>query len=252
MRIDKYVSERFGSRTKAAEAVEEGFVLVNGRAVSPSYDVKEGDAVSFLERGAVFVSNGGYKLDKALKDFTLSVKGGVFADIGASNGGFTDCLFKNGAGKVYCIDVGENQLDRSLLNKNIVVYDNFNARDLAAEMFSERLNGVVADVSFISLTYILDKVSSVLTDGAFAVMLIKPQFECEGGRVGKRGVVKDPAVHRKVIKKIYDFALTCGLVPADLTNAPIRDGKNKEYLILLKKEQAVPAAFAELIKKVKL
>lgn len=236
MRIDKFFAEKFGSRSKAAEAVERGEVLVNGRRVRPSYDVREDDNITFCPPVESFVSNGGYKLSKALKDFNLDVSGGVFADIGASNGGFTDCLFKAGAKKVYCIDVGENQLDESLGGKNIVVIDNFNARNMTKDMFAERLDGIVADVSFISLTYLLPCISQVLDQGKFALLLIKPQFECDGGRVGKRGIVKDAAVHRAVIKKIYECAAGCRLAPVKLTNAPIREGKNKEYLICLVKD----------------
>lgn len=235
MRIDKYLAEKYGSRTKAAEAIVRGLVLVNGKSVAPSYEIKSGDNLVFLMPKEQFVSNGGYKLSKALRDFSFDVRDKVFADIGASNGGFTDCLFQNGAKKVYCIDVGESQLDSSLLCKNVVIYDNFNARNLNSAMFYEQLDGIVIDVSFISLTYILKQVSETLTDGAHVIALIKPQFECEGGRVGKNGIVKDPAVHRTVISKIVRFADECGLVTEGLTNAPIVEGKNKEYLILLRK-----------------
>lgn len=251
MRIDKFLSQKFGSRTKAAQAISEGFVLVNGKRVQPSFDVSDSDKITFTEREESFVSNGGYKLSKALDDFSLSVGGGIFADIGASNGGFTDCLFKRGAKKVYCIDVGENQLDRSLRDKNIVVCDNFNARNLTGQMFKEELDGVVVDVSFISLTYVLDKIAEILSDGKFVIALIKPQFECDGGRVGKRGIVKSSSVHRKVIQKIYDYADACSLAAVKITNAPIKEGKNKEYLILLVKG-GKKTSFSELIKYVKL
>ncbi|MDE5788940.1 MAG: TlyA family rRNA (cytidine-2'-O)-methyltransferase, partial [Clostridia bacterium] len=121
MRLDKFLADRFASRTKAAEAIECGLVKINGKRVYPSYDYKEGDSLEIIEAEERFVSNGGYKLSKALKDFEFSVKDKVFIDVGASNGGFTDCLFQNGAKKVYCIDVGESQLDKSLLCKNVVV-----------------------------------------------------------------------------------------------------------------------------------
>ena len=123
MRIDKFLAEKFGSRTKAAAAVDKGLVLVNGKNISASYDVGEKDQITFLEAEENFVSAGGYKLSKALKDFGYSVVGKVFADIGASTGGFTDCLFQNGASKVYCIDVGTSQLDDSLKTENIVIID---------------------------------------------------------------------------------------------------------------------------------
>lgn len=252
MRLDKYLSEKFNSRTKAAQAIEEELVLVNGKVVSPSYEFKDGDQITFIQPDEQFVSNGGYKLSKGLKDFSFSVKGKVFADIGASNGGFTDCLFKNGAKKVYCIDVGESQLDESLKSKNVVILDNFNARNLTKDTFSERIDGVVIDVSFISLTYILKNVADVLEEGGYAIALIKPQFECDGKNIGKGGIVKDSAIHKKVITKIYNYAWETGLATVNLTNAPIKKNKNIEYLILLQKSDTQKLNINQIIKYAKL
>lgn len=250
MRIDKYLADKFGSRTKCAEAIEKGLVKVNGKTVVPSYDVKEDDNVEISEAEEHFVSNGGYKLSKAIKDFNFSVKGKIFADIGASNGGFTDCLLQNGASKVYCIDVGESQLDGSLRGKNVVIIDNFNARNLTSDLFKDKLDGIVIDVSFISLTYILEAVGNVLLDeSAEVIALIKPQFECESKNVGKNGIVKKPEVHERVLKKIYDFALKCNLFPVNLTTAPIVQGKNIEYLIHLDK-RGVYKPFQSLLNNV--
>lgn len=235
MRIDKYLAQKFGSRTKAAQAIESGLVLVNGKVVSPSFDVKENDDLVFLEAEENYVSLGGYKLAKALKDFNFDVSGKVFADIGASTGGFTDCLFQCGASKVYCVDVGDNQLDERLKSRNIVIYDNFNARNLQKSMFEESIDGAVIDVSFISLTYILDKVAEVLDNGKYVIALIKPQFECESRNVGKNGIVKDVKTRERIIEKIYNFALSCDLAPKKLTTAPVIKGKNIEFLILLEK-----------------
>lgn len=252
MRIDKLLAEKYGSRTRAAGAIERGLVLVNGKEINPSYEMKESDEIAFIEPKESFVSNGGYKLSKALTDFNFSVRDKIFADIGASNGGFTDCLFQNGAKKVYCIDVGESQLDVALRDKNVIIYDNFNARNLRAEMFNEVLDGVVIDVSFISLTYILAQVADVLEDGKYVIALVKPQFECESKHVGKRGIVKDAAVHRSILTKIYDYAADCNLITLDITNAPIIDGKNKEYLMLLKKGAEKKTQLISLIKRLKL
>lgn len=252
MRLDKYLADKYGSRTKAAQAIEEGLVLIGGKAVSPSYEFKEGDEISFIRPSESFVSNGGYKLSKALKDFNFSVKGMVFADIGASNGGFTDCLFQNGAKKVYCIDVGESQLDESLKGKNVVILDNFNARNLTKSVFEEKIDGVVVDVSFISLTYVLKNIADILEDGGYAIALIKPQFECESKKVGKNGIVKDDNIHKKVITKIFDFAYGVGLKGINLTNAPIKKDKNKEYLILLRKSDSLQPDINQLFKYVKL
>ena len=252
MRIDKYLSEKFGSRTKAAEAVLRGLIEINGKTVLPSYEVKSDDNIKILEAEENFVSVGGFKLSKALKAFGYSPEGKIFADIGASTGGFTDCLLQNGAKKVYCIDVGESQLDKSLKGKNIVIIDNFNARELNKSLFAEKLDGAVIDVSFISLTYILEAVANILPRNAAVIALIKPQFECESRKVGKNGIVKDAKTHEKIIRKIYDFSVQCGLQPIKLTNAPIVHGKNMEYLILLQKSAERKTKIEYLLKSVKL
>lgn len=252
MRIDKFLSEKYGSRTKAAEAVIKKLVTVNGKTVSPSYDVKHDDDIQIIEAEENFVSVGGFKLSKALKDFGYSPQDKIFADIGASTGGFTDCLLQYGAKKVYCIDVGESQLDKSLKSKNVVVIDNYNARELSKVLFSEDLDGAVIDVSFISLTYILGEVSKVLNKGATVIALIKPQFECENRKVGKNGIVKDAKTHAGIIRKIYDFAISCGLQPQKITNAPIVQGKNLEYLIMLCKSSNSKTEIEYLLKSVKL
>lgn len=252
MRLDKYIAEKFGSRTKAAQAIEEGLVTVNGKRVAPSFEVKPSDNIEISQPEESFVSNGGYKLSKALKDFNLSVKNMIFADVGASNGGFTDCLLKNGAKKVYCIDVGESQLDKSLLDKNVVVMDNFNARNLRREDFPEKLDGAVIDVSFISLTYVLKNVADCLDDDGIIIALIKPQFECESKNIGKKGIIKNDVIHKKVITKIYSYAAEIGLKTVNLTNAPIKIGKNIEYLILLSKNSRQNKQLNDILKYVKL
>ncbi len=235
MRIDVYLAQKFGSRTKAATAVNKGLVLVNGKKVTRSYEVKDGDAVEIIEAEENFVSAGGFKLAKALKDFDFCVKDKIFADIGASTGGFTDCLLQNGAKKVYCIDVGQSQLDEKLKVKNVVIIDGFNARNLNGDLFEEALDGAVIDVSFISLTYVLGAVANTLENGKSVLALIKPQFECESRSVGKNGIVRDDKIKAKIIEKIYNFALSVDLAPKKLTAAPIVKGKNIEFVILLEK-----------------
>ena len=252
MRLDKFLAEKYGSRTKAATAITQKLVLVNGNAVQPSYEYRDGDKIEFIEADESYVSAGGFKLSKAIKDFNFSVSGKIFADIGASTGGFTDCLLQHGAKKVYCIDVGESQLDSSLLDKNIVVIDNFNARNLRVDLFAEKLDGAVIDVSFISLTYILEGVSNVLCDGAHVLALIKPQFECESRKVGKRGIVHSSDTRKKILNKILDFSKSCNLVPKNLTNAPIVSGKNMEYVVLLEKGAECININDKLLKSVKL
>ena len=251
MRIDKYLTDKFKSRTKAQTAINKGLVLINGKTVDVSYNIREADQITILDAEENYVSAGGFKLAKAIKDFNVEVCCKVFADVGASNGGFTDCLLQNGAKKVYCIDVGESQLDETLLDKNVVVIDNFNAKNLSKDLFEEKLDGVVIDVSFISLTYILKPVADVLDDGGEVFALIKPQFECENRKGGKNGIVKDAKTHEKIIQKIYDFANLCNLAPVNLTNAPIISGKNYEYIVHLVKN-GNPKPIKSLINNIKL
>ena len=155
MRADKYFAEKFGSRTKAAEAIEKGLILVNGKVIKTKTEILPTDQIAFIEAEEHFVSNGGYKLSRALKKFAYSCKEKTFVDIGASTGGFTDCLLQNGAKKVYAVDVGESLLDKSLLSsEKIVQMQNTNARYLTKSDFPEEIEGIVTDVSFISLRLI--------------------------------------------------------------------------------------------------
>ena len=240
MRLDVYLVERgyFPSRQKAREAVVRGDVSVGGKTVfKPSKTVLNGEAVTVSANDERFVSNGGYKLYKAIQDFKFLPKGLVFADIGASNGGFTDCLLKFGAKKVIAIDVGESQLDKTLAgDERVIIKDNFNARYLTAESLGGYVDGVTADVSFISLTYILKNVAGVLKDGGVALLLIKPQFELNAAALNKSGLVMSRALRKSAVKRVYDFALSVGLVPVDFTVAPVKEKKNVEYVIMLKKD----------------
>lgn len=235
MRADKFFADKFSSRTKAAEAIERGMVTVNGKTIKPSDEISEKDEFEILQPDEYFVSNGGYKLSRALREFSFDCRGMVFADIGASTGGFTDCLLQNGAKKVYCIDVGESLLDKSLAGrKDIVQIQNCNARYLTRGDFSEKIDGCTIDVSFISLKHILPAADEILCDGGVIFALIKPQFECEKKNIGKSGIV-NRAAHAKIVADIYDFAAARGLSPQHMTNAPIREKKNVEYVMMMKK-----------------
>lgn len=237
MRADKYFAEKFGSRTKSAEAIEKGLVLVNGKTVKPKDEIKETDEITFLDNVQRYVSNGGYKLEKALNEFSFVCKDKVFADIGASTGGFTHCLLLNGAKRVYAVDVGESLLHESLqADTRIVRMENTNARYLTSEDFSERIDGVVTDVSFISLRLIFPPIASILQEDGEALVLIKPQFECENKHIGKSGIVH-PSAHAKIIEKVLSYAEESGLYPFAITTAPIRKGKNVEYVLLVKRIQ---------------
>ncbi|MBR3804496.1 MAG: TlyA family RNA methyltransferase [Clostridia bacterium] len=237
MRLDALLCKEglFPSRNKSAQAINEGGVLYRGKIAKPSLDVEDLSEVTILDRKDAFVSNGGYKLKKALDDFGYNPSGLTFADIGASNGGFTDCLLKSGAKKVYAVDVGETQLEQVLLcDSRVIVKDNQNARFLTEETLGERVDGVTVDVSFISVTYILEGIKNVLKDGAVALILIKPQFECGKEYLGNSGIVKNERARHLAIKKVYEACLNVGLFAVDITTAPIREKKNVEYVIMLK------------------
>ncbi len=243
MRADKFFAEKFGSRTKSAEAIEKGLILVNGKTIRPKDEIKEKDEIVILTASERFVSNGGYKLSRAVETFGLDAKDKVFVDIGASTGGFTDCLLQNGAKRVFAVDVGESLLDSSLLQTDkVVVMDNTNARYLTKTDFPCEIDGVVTDVSFISLRLILPVIADILNEKGFAVVLIKPQFECDNRSVGKSGIVATYK-HESIVKKVLSYALENGLYPFGIVNAPVRKGKNIEYVMLLKKQthKSLPA-----------
>lgn len=236
MRADKFFAEKFGSRTKAAEAVEKGLVLVNGKVVRAKDEVTETDEIIYVQAEEYYVSNGGYKLARAISAFSYSCLDAVAADIGASTGGFTDCMLQNGAKRVYAVDVGESLLHDSLQgDERIVVMDNVNARYLTKNDFPEPIRLITTDVSFISLRLILPAIADILSPDGDAFVLIKPQFECEKKNIGKSGIVRT-AAHGDIVKKILTFAVESGLYPFGIVNAPVRKGKNIEYVVWLRKE----------------
>ncbi len=248
MRLDTFLFENkiYSSRTKAMDAIKEGLVLYNGKIAKCSLDVTSFDGLEILSRESSFVSNGGYKLEKAIIDFSFDPSGLVCADIGASNGGFTDCLLKRSAKKVFAIDVNSSQLDPTLLCDKVVVVDNCNARFLTSEIIGERVDLVVCDVSFISLKLILPAVLNILKDNGTALMLIKPQFECGKEYLGNSGIVKSRQARINACLDIYNFSLNLGLIPLDLTNAPIKEKKNIEYVIMLKKGNFTPFSITKI------
>lgn len=251
MRADKFFAEKYGSRTKAAEAVEKGLVLVNGKPIKPKTEIKETDEISFVEAETRFVSNGGYKLDRALKTFGFDCFGKVFADIGASTGGFTDCLLQNGAKKVYTIDVGESLLHESLReDARIVQMENTNARYLTKEDFPEEIDGVVTDVSFISLRLIFPVIKEILKSDGSALVLIKPQFECEKKHIGKSGIVT-PSAHPAIVEKVLGYLTENGLYPHGIVNAPVRKGKNVEYILHCKPQYEGAKPTKQVLEEIK-
>lgn len=251
MRADKYFAEHFGSRTKAAEALERGLVLVNGKQIKPKIEIKETDVITFVETDELFVSNGGYKLDRALKTFAFDCKDKIFADIGASTGGFTDCLLQNGAKKVYTIDVGESLLHESLQgDMRIVQMENTNARYLRKSDFSDKIDGIVTDVSFISLRLIFPTIKEVLDEDGSAFVLIKPQFECENKHIGKSGIVT-PSAHAGIVEKVLGYLTENELYPHGIINAPVRKGKNIEYVLYCKPNYVGAMSTAQVIEEIK-
>ena len=237
MRLDNYLVNIniFDSRTKAKQAILRGEILVDGEVVDkPAYFVSSDVKIEHVY-SEKFVSLGGYKLSKAVKDFDFSVKDSVCADIGASTGGFTDCLLKCGAKKVYAVDLNDELLHKDLKNNCNVVPLIKNARELAKNDFNEELDLVVADLSFISATMVMDVFSKLLNKGKCLILLIKPQFEVGGKRKFKNGIIKDDAFQKAACEKVIDCAVGCGFKKINVTTAPIVDGKNLEYLALFEK-----------------
>jgi len=175
----------------------------------------------------------------------------VFADIGASAGGFTDVLLKRGAKRVYAVDVGESLINEGLKNNpKVIVKDNINARNLEFSDVGETVDGIVTDVSFISLTYILLNFKKILKDNGYIIALIKPQFECGKKFLNKNGIVTDKKARAEAVKKIYDYSLSIGLYPKDFTVSPIHENKNTEYLILLSLDNKDIISADTVIKKI--
>lgn len=226
------------SRERAKTTIMSGCVFVNGqRADKPGMQVAPDALVELKGAALPYVSRGGFKLEKALKVFPVDVSGRHCIDCGASTGGFTDVLLKNGAEKVYAVDVGYGQLAWSLRqDERVVNMERTNIRYISPEQIPEALDIAVMDLAFISIKLALPAVCSVLKDGAELICLIKPQFEAGREEVGKKGVVRDKAVHLEVIESILAFAPTIGLSVMGLDFSPIKGPEgNREYLCYMKK-----------------
>ncbi len=238
MRLDSYLTENgyFDSRTKAKQAVERGEVCIDGKTVvKPSFDIGENSKIELL-RNISFVSLGGYKLKKALSDFSFSVKNFVAADIGASTGGFTDCLLKNGAAKVYAVDLNDKLLHKNLKNDNRVVSVIKNARFLSRADFHDKIDLITADLSFISSTYVMPVLAKLIDNDAYIILLIKPQFETGSKTKFKNGIIRDKQVIYAAVRKVCGCAEQNGLEPVNITSAPEDKEKNSEFLVLLQKK----------------
>lgn len=233
------------SRERAKTTVMSGLVFVNGqRADKPGMQVSPDVNVEVKGTALPYVSRGGLKLEKALKVFPIDVNGKVCIDCGASTGGFTDVLLKNGAAKVYSVDVGYGQLAWSLRNdERVVNMERTNIRYISSEQIPEPLDICVMDLSFISVKLVLPAVCALLKEDAQLVCLIKPQFEAGREEVGKKGVVRDVKVHEEVVRGILDFAPGIGLSVQGLDFSPIKGPEgNIEYICWMKNSAAPSAA----------
>lgn len=242
-RIDVYLAEHgyCKSRSQAANAIAEGRVLIGGiPAQKPSLLVEDGALVEVIQKDTRFVSRAGYKLDAALTAFGIEVSNMTAVDLGASTGGFTDCLLQRGTSFVYAVDVGSGQLDESLLaDARVKNMENTNARYLARDAFDKKIDIVVTDVSFISQRLLYPAVADILPEGGIFVSLIKPQFEVGRSKVGKGGIVKDPTgkLFRGVLAELTAEGKRHGLILQKYIDSPIKGGDgNREYLALWTKE----------------
>lgn len=235
MRLDEYVhGEGYTeSRAKAQDIILAGCVFVNGvKVTSKAYKIKDTDNIEVVQN-IKYVSRAGEKLEKAFSEFGISVENKICLDIGASTGGFTDCLLKYGAKKVYALDVGHNQLVYKLRNDDRVVsIEDFNAKDIKREMFNDEIPSVVvSDVSFISISKIAPIIFRELNDLEFWITLIKPQFEAEKGDVSKGGIIRDDSLRERILNNAINRIAEIGFKEINRTVSPIKGAKgNIEFL----------------------
>jgi 23S rRNA (cytidine1920-2'-O)/16S rRNA (cytidine1409-2'-O)-methyltransferase len=239
VRVDQLLVERglAESREKAQALIIAGQVLVNGqKAVKPGHSVAGESRVEVLER-MPYVSRGGYKLAGALDHWALDVTGWNCLDVGASTGGFTDCLLQRGAARVWAVDVGHGQIDWRLRNDpRVVVREGVNARFLAVGDFPERFDLAVCDASFISLTLLVPAIAPLLREHGGMVLLVKPQFEVERGQVGKGGIVRDAALHQAARDRVRRAVEALGF-RVDIIESPILGAEgNREFLLYASRE----------------
>jgi len=239
-RLDIALVERglMQSRERAKAVIMSGIVYVNNqKADKPGQDVSETDKIEVRGETLRYVSRGGLKLEKAMQAFPIDLKDTICADIGASTGGFTDCMLQNGAQKVYAVDVGYGQLAWSLRNDpRVVNLERTNARYIDHEQVPEELDFISVDVSFISLKLILPTLHRLLKNGCKAVTLVKPQFEAGREKVGKKGVVREASVHKEVIENVIAESISLGFTPLGLDHSPVKGPEgNIEFLLFLQK-----------------
>jgi len=240
-RIDILLVEKglADTREKAKKIILSGLVFIDNNKINkPGTKVYTESNIIIKGNPIPYVGRGGLKLEKALKVFSVSLDNKVALDIGASTGGFSDCMLQNGIRKIYAIDVGHNQLDWKLrTDKRIVNMEKTNIRYVTKKDIGRLVDFVTIDVSFISLKLVLPVVKDLITEDADIIALIKPQFEAGRENVGKKGIVKDINIHKQVIKDIYDFCRKINLNFKGLTYSPIKGaGGNREYLAHITKD----------------
>jgi len=256
MRVDVYLAAAgyTPSRKKAQDLIDAGAVKIDGETVKKASasvnETVEHEVV--IEQVFPYVSRGGVKLRAALDAFKINVSCKRAVDVGSSTGGFTDCLLQRGASKVIAVDSGTGQLHESLrADPRVRSVEGFNARDISPETIGEICDMAVCDLSFISQTYIIDNVYSVLKDGGIFITLIKPQFECGKEALSKGGIVKDKKQHRKAVEKVLEFAKTSGFSAVDIMRSPIEGGDgNKEFLACFIKNGGLSAVTERKIEEV--
>ncbi len=245
-RLDKILTDKgfFETKSKAQAAVMAGDVKVDGIVITKSgYQLEVKENTIFEIKSMPFVSRGGFKLDKAIKDFNINLKDRICLDAGASTGGFTDCMLQNGAKKVYSVDVGYGQLAWKLrVDNRVKVIEKVNIKNcLEEDIYSpndERADFITMDLSFISITKVLPNIIKLADKKNFEIVsLIKPQFEAGKEQVGKNGIVKEKETHIEVINNVINYCKSINLYIKDLTYSPVKGAKgNIEYLIYLEKE----------------
>lgn len=237
MRADVFLTEGgyVQSRQRAKTLIESRCVVIDGIPVTkPSAQIEAGEHTVEIEDSIRYVGRGGLKLEGALDAFGLDPQGMRALDVGASTGGFTDCLLSRGAAHVYAVDAGEGQLaPRLAQDSRVSSIERFNARELTLQTVGgEAVDLIVMDVSFISATYILPRFPALLCEGGHAVVLIKPQFEVGRSAIGKGGIVKDVRAHREAIERVLDAGIGLGLSPVGLIVSPVTGGDgNREFLV---------------------
>ena len=236
-RLDVFLVEKgyYSTRNKAQSAIESKDIKVNEKIIdSVSFKVDDTCKIEIVSNSLPYVSRGGLKLEKAIKEFDLNLNDTIVLDIGASTGGFTDCSLQNGAKKIYAVDVGENQLHESLINnEKVISLEKTNFRNIDIDTYKNyNIDIIVIDVSFISLSYIFENCSKIIKDDKYIMALIKPQFETTRREHNKNGVVNNPKIHFEVIKNVINYSNKHNLYLNKLSYSPIRGDKsgNIEYL----------------------